>query len=449
VFFRQIRDKNVKRGYFQKSVVLLSKFPYMPLFSYILDLIAPEYFLSGIIALETVSKEISKWPPPSENKTLSLAIMGQTLEITVPDGNTKFQIPIVYKKEYPTVPIVLPSVYDINLYKCLRPVLNHIHLLWELVILNEPILVIASVPDVCSEFVSALINLTWPIKYSSDYRPFFTIHNSEFQEYSMKSSPIPSVIIGVTNPFFSKSLQHWPNIIKISDQNDLNNDKNSTSKINKTSNIKIIDTKTVVYSKYETFLEKDKTIIKKLLKGSETNRPSEAQSLILLRHFTEITQSFVIPLEQYFTSLLPLKKSISPFKSVPKIKEFKIDEFVSFFNNSTPKLSHLVKGDWVGFYRKFFHTSNFKNWLQQKESEVEKKLAIIHLESLCEYDVSKWLKDKQEIEIIDQYIHLREKLELLEKFEIALEPTLKDKLYEILKIILDSLPNDIQILLKK
>jgi hypothetical protein len=39
------------------------------------------------------------------------------------------------------------------------------------------------------------------------------------------------------------------------------------------------------------------------------------------------------------------------FQSVPKIKEFKIDEFVSFFNNSTPKMSHLVKGDWVGFYR--------------------------------------------------------------------------------------------------
>lgn len=31
----------------------------------------------------------------------------------------------------------------------------------------------------------------------------------------------PGVIIGVTNPFFTKCLQHWPNIIKVSDSNKL------------------------------------------------------------------------------------------------------------------------------------------------------------------------------------------------------------------------------------
>lgn len=27
----------------------------------------------------------------------------------------------------------------------------------------------------------------------------------------------PSVILGVTNPFFAKTLQHWPHIIRIGD----------------------------------------------------------------------------------------------------------------------------------------------------------------------------------------------------------------------------------------
>lgn len=28
----------------------------------------------------------------------------------------------------------------------------------------------------------------------------------------------PSVILGVTNPFFSKTLEHWPHVIKVTDQ---------------------------------------------------------------------------------------------------------------------------------------------------------------------------------------------------------------------------------------
>jgi hypothetical protein len=46
----------------------------------------------------------------------------------------------------------------------------------------------AAVPNLCSEVVQALISITWPLKYASDYRPFFTIHNSEFQEYASKSN---------------------------------------------------------------------------------------------------------------------------------------------------------------------------------------------------------------------------------------------------------------------
>lgn len=76
----------------------------------------------------------------------------------------------------------------------MQPILVHVHLLWELIILNEPIVVIATVPNICSETVQALISTVWPLKYASDYRPFFTIHNSEFVEYSSKNN-IPLVIL--------------------------------------------------------------------------------------------------------------------------------------------------------------------------------------------------------------------------------------------------------------
>ena len=38
------------------------------------------------------------------------------------------------------------------------------------------------------------------------------------------------------------------------------------------------------------------------------------ETSLIRRHFLELTQSFVIPLERYMASLMPLQKSISPFK---------------------------------------------------------------------------------------------------------------------------------------
>lgn len=88
---------------------------------------------------------------------------------------------------------------------------------------------------------SSLCSCVSPLRCCSDFRPYFTIHDSEFKEYTTRtqapsvaprrspaacgrsqSSPAaslrrPSVILGVTNPFFAKTLQHWPHIIRIGD----------------------------------------------------------------------------------------------------------------------------------------------------------------------------------------------------------------------------------------
>lgn len=56
-----------------------------------------------------------------------------------------------------------------------------------------------------------------PLMYNADYRPYFTIHDSEFKEYMTKTRCPPTVILGVTNPFFGKTLQHWPHIIRLAE----------------------------------------------------------------------------------------------------------------------------------------------------------------------------------------------------------------------------------------
>ena len=78
--------------------------------------------------------------------------------------------------------------------------------------------------------------------------------------------------------------------------------------------MKVLDSKPGVYTQYKPFLHKDKVILKKLLRGTQTKRPREVQTALLKRHLMELTESFMIPLERYVASLMPLQKNISPFK---------------------------------------------------------------------------------------------------------------------------------------
>lgn len=107
VYFRQVKDKSLKRGYFQKSVVLLSKFPFMSLFSQILALIAQDYFSTGGEVIETGRRllfislcmaiylrdffvlfcdlachDIDQWALPMPGEMLSLPILGNLIEVS-------------------------------------------------------------------------------------------------------------------------------------------------------------------------------------------------------------------------------------------------------------------------------------------------------------------------------------------------------------------------------
>lgn len=155
VYFRQVKDPKLPRGYFQKSVVILSRLPFSNLFHKLNELIAPEYFSEGPLSLELACRSINKWPAPIPGETLRLPILGSVLCVNIPcqtisqsliDANTSIN------GEYS----VLPSVADTRLFEIMLPVLSHIYLLWELVLTAEPLIVMASSPTDCSAMVVAL-----------------------------------------------------------------------------------------------------------------------------------------------------------------------------------------------------------------------------------------------------------------------------------------------------
>uniref|UniRef100_A0A9J7YA77 DENN/MADD domain containing 6Aa n=1 Tax=Cyprinus carpio carpio TaxID=630221 RepID=A0A9J7YA77_CYPCA len=411
VYFRQVRDKTLKRGYFQKSLVLISKLPYVTFFHSLLKLIAPEYFEKQEPFLEAACNDIDRWPTPCPGKILTLPIMGVVMKLRIPtcyDKPGTSQL-VQSAPSDSLVSIVLPTVHEVDLFRCFHPVFFHIQMLWELVLLSEALVVMAPSPAESSDTVLALVSCISPLRYCSDFRPYFTIHDSEFKEYTTRTQAPPSVILGVTNPFFAKTLQHWPHIIRIGDMKQAG-EMAKQMKVKKLKNLKTLDSKPGVYTAYKPFLNKDEDIIKQLQKGVQQKRPSAAQNAILRRYFLELTQSFIIPLERYVASLMPLQKSISPWKSPPQLRPFNQEEFMKTLEKAGPQLTSRLKGDWIGLYRQFLRSPNFDGWFRNRRKEMMQKLEALHLEALCEEDLQLRIQKHTEVETVDLVLKLKEKL---------------------------------------
>jgi hypothetical protein len=153
-----------------------------------------------------------------------------------------------------------------------------------------------------------------------------------------------------------------------------------------------LDAKAGLYSSTKALLDKDKAMVKRVQKGVQLRRPNAVQSALIRRHFLELTQTFMIPLERYLASLMPLARNISPYRAAPKVKPFNQAEFLTSLDNCGPQLTSNVKGDWEGLYRRFFKSPNFVSWYNQRHREVAQKLQLLHLESLAESRIEVYLK---------------------------------------------------------
>uniref|UniRef100_A0A3P9A4E6 UDENN domain-containing protein n=1 Tax=Esox lucius TaxID=8010 RepID=A0A3P9A4E6_ESOLU len=346
------------------------------------------------------------------------------------------------------VSIVLPSIHEVDLFRCFHPVFFHIQMLWELVLLGEALVVMAPSPAESSDTVLALVSCISPLRYCSDFRPYFTIHDSEFKEYTTRTQAPPSVILGVTNPFFAKTLQHWPHIIRIGDMKQAG-ETVKQMKVKKLKNLKTLDSKPGVYSAYKPFLNKDEDIIKQLQKGVQQKRPSAAQNAILRRYFLELTQSFIIPLERYVASLMPLQKSICPWKSPPQLRPFLQEDFMKTLEKAGPQLTSRLKGDWIGLYRQFLRCPNFDGWYRNRTREMMQKLEALHLEALCEEDLQVRVQQHTEVEAVDLVLKLKDKLTQAERDQLPLRPGTLTKLQAHIDSVILSLPEDLQGILHK
>lgn len=228
VYFRQRRDTNLPRGYFQKSFIIVTRLPFFNLFYELVAQLAPQYFDEGQMVLERACKQIAeKWPQLQAGVTLKLPLFNVCYQTVIANASSRkttlstLEASSSSAEGNSLTPIstkLIASVHEIELFHSLEFTIENMYTLWELVLTAEPIVVIGTSPADCSHMVQTLVALIAPLEYCAEARPYFTIHDSEFKEFTRESgkSP-PPIILGVTNPFFVKLLKDWPHLLRLVD----------------------------------------------------------------------------------------------------------------------------------------------------------------------------------------------------------------------------------------
>jgi hypothetical protein len=452
VYFRQVPDPTSRRGYLQKSLVIISTQPHVGLYAPLANVLATVYFMDGQTAVEAACRDVCAWPAPSPGNLYSLPILDLVFEVLLPvSASSPDDVQGLAKPG--TEPLVA-SLHAINLYICLKPILPHLHLLWELMLTAEPLLVVSPSPVICSKVVLALLSIVSPLVYSGDYRPYFTIHCPESRDFFDKRKPAPPCILGVTNPVFEQALAHWPHVLRVGRVLSRTRKPSATSGSDVTpapmSTVRLPSSKLPAQglsSEYKSMLDADKDFLRHFLKPTTSSADVVAdinrQNNFIRTYFSQLTHSFLIPLEQYITRLMPLKKDILATKPVPKLPDFHARNFLLSLQASLPQLQRLRKGNWAGLYGRFLKSTNFGGWLRQRQSEANSLFLKLYLEIVVETDLDPWIKGASEVEVVNLLMRIREALQRALSLNVVPPAVMADIQTQLTKI-MQSLPDDLQ-----
>jgi hypothetical protein len=322
-----------------------------------------------------------------------------------------------------------------------------------------------------------------------------------------EGSSTSSIIVGVTNPYFIKAFEGWPNILKIggggnhnlahesverikarraskdkscrSSKEDIKDipgkplavetrilDKltlsfgglrstsvastsSSTSRASPRlrqgrSSPSLLDLTPSLSTKYETLLARDKKLISVLMdaynRGVDGFHPATEPVLspptpsiplaslnnslnalgapssrqkgcifneVLRRHFVDLSERFLVPLNRYFGTLIPQaflpafrpEGSIYPLHLPSfKMKPFDVRTFLAHLDeHGAPKLvfrNRQARSNWKQLYVRFIGSPHFVGWLFDRKAVAECECRRSYLDKLCQVDISPALRNE-------------------------------------------------------
>ena len=171
-----------------------------------------------------------------------------------------------------------------------------------------------------------------------------------------------------------------------------------------------LDFETGLSSKYKPIVAVDKALLKKVtdLGAAQVELADE----LLTNHFAELTRSFLVPLERYFASLIPMIREVSPWKSPPRPRPFNTEQFMTYLEEIGPQipLKSSRKHKWLTLYTTFIQSPNFMMWLRLRTKQADVQLRRVYLRALQDADVDTWVKGKHEVVCVDFMLRLQEEL---------------------------------------
>lgn len=338
--FMQRADPAARRSYTQRSLVVLSHLPFVALFSEVAARVGRRFFALGAPVLEAFVHEAAAWPAPDAGAALTLPVLGQPLAVVLPHG-------ACVQRSGAHDAALLASVPQTSLHAALHAVLPSLWLLWELLVLGEPLLVVAPDPRTASDAVWHLLDLIRPVPCAGDFRPYFHIHDYDYAALVSRNKPPAGTLLGVTNPFFVQACAHWPHVLHLGWR--VGATRSAPARVG-------------LETRRRRRVGKDRALLRTVSELCARGDHAAANAA-LRRHFADLTERFLAPLNRYVASLgVPMRAFSAP------------DFLASLSAHSTPlplRARPLPSSTRTALYTDFLHSPNFSLWLQGCVAAVE------------------------------------------------------------------------------
>ncbi|KAF8150895.1 hypothetical protein B0H34DRAFT_666138 [Crassisporium funariophilum] len=395
--FIQRRDSNAKRGYQQRSLVILTQHQYPAFFTQLASIFGPLFDQHGTPMLEAACHNIATWcnrRDPSPGQTLELGFLGSVLQVEIPhsiDAQQLTETSSFNEKYNPRIHILATTAPFIPPPLLLfESALTNLWSIWECLVLCEPILVFGPSPAKTSQAIWWLRDLLRPIPLAGDIRPYFTMQDSDHQQLVNKLPPKAGLLLGVTNPFFEKSCSHWPHVLSLGRRVPATN----SSARQKSPSLGAPagpppgwQTKT-----HRRYISKDRTLLKQLENACRgDDRMRMEASLALRRHFCSRSTQLITPLARYLNSLIPSPTEVNHARKVSgkpstpytpsfsksqglRLKPFNSANFFASLKAHGSILPFKSTSKRTEFYERWLKSPAFGTWLAQQEQIVQSVL---------------------------------------------------------------------------
>ncbi|CAD6955777.1 unnamed protein product [Tilletia controversa] len=430
VFFQQRPDASIRRGYFQKSFVLISHLPLLGLWSRVVENVGQSMFRAlrmdsnGAVSQDGTSatgstnsmsecrgawdvlrafvNNVAQWPAPSFEDALELRVLEQSFridfsslridlrhlegvgpaELRSANGAAKAiaapghssRTGAVNSKEGNhavqasanngvRLDLISPRVSLSETFK--GDILADLWLLWECLLIGEPIVVLGPEPCAASTAVWHLKSLLRPLQLGVDWRPYFHLNDRDFASITPASSlstasasashhgneeeprpgNTPLALLGVSNPFFTQcpSCTDWT-LLRVDGCSDAKIERPSAevarvlvpsssamtapttggngaaagggagghgagwgvgkgNKVGHSGGAAPAQYAPGLTSRRKRRVSKDRALLKQLADLSKEGRDAEASPLIRA-HFVDLTRKFLAPLDGFLAKLV-------------------------------------------------------------------------------------------------------------------------------------------------